>query len=188
MAMKRDRLEQFIAENRDQFDIHDPGDRVWNGIKNRVRKGHRLPGFKTIIWWAAAVLVIFSASFLLQEYLHRNNILTSTKDKKIQNIVIPELQEAETYYTNLVDEKIDEIELLLKNEPELGNKLKNDLAELDSIYTELQKDLTDNIANDEVIEAMIQNYRLKLQILEDFLGYLKKDDINEKDENDEYNL
>src|SRR4030042_1325552 len=132
--MKRDRLEQFIAENRDQFDIHDPGDRVWNGIKNRIRKGHRLPGFKTIIWWAAAVLVIFSASFLLQEYLHRNNILTSTKNKKIQNIVIPELQEAETYYTNLVDEKIDEIELLLKNEPELGNELKNDLAELDSAY------------------------------------------------------
>jgi hypothetical protein len=186
--MKRDRLEQFIAENLDQFDIHDPGDKVWNGIKSRVSKGRRLPGIKTIMWWAAAVLVIFSASFLLQEYLHRNDVLTGRKEKKIQNIVIPELQEAEIYYTNMVDEKIGEIEQLLKNEPELGYELKNDLAELDSIYTELQKDLTDNIANDEVIEAMIQNYRLKLQILEDFLGYLKKDSLNEKNENNEFNL
>jgi hypothetical protein len=186
--MKRDRLEQFIAENRDQFDIYDPGNRVWDGIKNRFRKGRRLPSWKTIIWWAAAVLIIFAASFLLQEYLHRNEMFTGRKDKKIQDVEIPELQEAEIYYTNLVDEKIQEIEPLLKNHPELGDELKNDLSELDSIYAELQKDLKDNIANDEVVEAMILNYRLKLQILEDLLRFLQENSKNEEDESDEFNI
>jgi hypothetical protein len=186
--MKRDRLEQFIAENRDQLDFYDPADKVWNRINGRIRKERRLPNFKTIIWWAAVVLVIFSFSFLLQEYLHRNDMLTGRKDKKIQNIEIPELQEAEIYYTNLVNEKIQEIEPLLKNHPELGDELKNDLSELDSIYSELQKDLKDNIANDEVVEAMILNYRLKLQILEDLLEFLQANSKNEEDESDEFNI
>jgi hypothetical protein len=176
--MKRDRLEQFIAENRDQFDLYDPADKVWNRINGRIHKGRRLPNFKTIIWWAAVVLVIFSASFLLQEYLHRNDMLTGKK----------ELQEAEIYYTNMVNEKIQEIEPLLKNHPELGDELKNDLSELDSIYSALQKDLKDNIANDEVVEAMILNYRLKLQILEDLLEFLQANSKNEEDESDEFNI
>jgi hypothetical protein len=186
--MKRDRLEQFIAENRDQFDLYDPGEKVWNGIKNRVQRKRRYPDWKTIIWRAAAILVIFAASFLLQEYLHRNELISGRKDKKLNNVEIPELQEAEIYYTNLVDEKIKEIEPLLENQPELGNEVKNFLAELDSIYAELQKDLVDNIANDEVVEAMIQNYRLKLQILEDILGFLQGTSKNEQDENKEFDI
>ena len=47
-----------------------------------------------------------------------------------------------------------------------------DLSELDSIYGALQQDLRDNIANDEIVEAMIQNYILKIEILEDLLDYL----------------
>ena len=115
-------------------------------------------------------------------------MLTNRKDKKELNVEIPELQEAEIYYTNMVDEKILEIEPLLKDQPELGYALKSDLAELDSIYAELQKDLKDNIANDEVVEAMIQNYRLKLQILEDFKEHLQGNSNDENDENNEYNL
>jgi len=44
------------------------------------------------------------------------------------------------------------------------------------------------MANDEVVEAMIQNYRLKLQILEDLLGFLQETSKNEQDENDEINI
>jgi hypothetical protein len=186
--MKRDKLEQFIAENRDQFDIHDPDDRVWQGIDKRIHTDRKLPSLKKVISWAAVVLITFGASFLLQEYLHRNNTVTDIKDKKHQKIEIPELREAEIYYANLVDEKILEIEPLLAGQPELGTVLKNDLAELDSIYAELQDDLKDNIANDEVVEAMIQNYRLKLEVLEDFQKYLRLNTNEEKADKNEYDL
>jgi hypothetical protein len=39
--------------------------------------------------------------------------------------------------------------------------------------------LKENISNQEVIEALIQNYRLKLQVLEDILNKFKDFD-NEK--------
>jgi len=186
--MKRDRLEQFIAENRDQFDLYDPGDKVWNDISSRVHKRRRLPGLKTILWRAAAVMIIFAASFFLQEYLQRHNILIGNREKRIHSFEIPELQEAEIYYTNLVDEKIREVEPLLKDHPNLSGELENDLAELDSIYAALQNDLIDNIANDEVVEAMIQNYRLKLNILEDLLEYLQETSKSDNDENRELEI
>lgn len=183
--MKKDKLEQFITENHDQFDIYDPDDRVWKGINNRINKGRKMPSLKQVIGWAAIILVTFAASFLLQEILQPNTPAESKNRKKIK-IEIPELQEAEMYYASLVDAKITEIEPLLEDQPDLGNALKNDLAELDSIYAELQNDLKDNIANDAVVEAMIQNYRLKLEILEDFLEHLQANE--DKADYNEYNL
>ena len=52
-----------------------------------------------------------------------------------------------------------------------------DLNQLDSLYTELKSDLRDNIANQEVIDAMIQNYRLRISILEELLSEIKPDRI-----------
>ena len=47
------------------------------------------------------------------------------------------------------------------------------MLELDSTYAQLKLDLKDNVANEQIIEAMIQNYRIKLQILEKMLDHLK---------------
>ena len=44
-------------------------------------------------------------------------------------------------------------------------------------------DLKDNIANNEVVEAMIQNYILKIDILEDLLKYMDETSKNNEDEN-----
>ena len=62
---------------------------------------------------------------------------------------------------------------MLAEYPSLEDELETDLSELDSIYISLKSDLNDNVANHEVIEAMIENYRLRISILEDMLGFLK---------------
>jgi len=185
----KDNLEQFIAENRDQFDLSDPDQRLWKNIQSRAsRKKAFHIGTKGILWRAAAVIIIFSISFLVQEYLHRNVPLSGWKNKSVSTDVIPDLKEAEIYYTSLVNEKLSEIQPLIKQYPELSDGLRNDLAELDSVYSSLKKDLSDNIANDEVVEAMIQNYRLKLEILEDLLNYLQGKSKSDADENKEFDI
>lgn len=180
----KDRLEQFINDNRDQFDPYEPDEKVWAGMELRIRqkKTFRI-GWKGLIWRAAAVLIIFGASFVLQEYLHQRRAVISEREGTNLMREIPELQEAEIYYTNLLDEKIRQIEPLISEHPELEETLQQDLSELDSIYNELQKDLRDNIANDEVVEAMIQNYILKIEILEDLLDYLDENSKQHEDEN-----
>jgi hypothetical protein len=144
-------------------------------------------GWKGIAWRAAAVLIIFAASFTLQEYLQLRKERLATRNEDLYK-EIPELREAEIYYTGLLNEKIGQIEPLLSVYPELGESLNQDLSELDSIYASLQQDLRDNIANDEVVEAMIQNYILKIEILEDLLEYLDENTTNEKDKNAQYEI
>ena len=180
----KDRLEQFISNNRDQFDLFEPDEKLWSGIESTVnqKKTFRI-GWKGVVSRAAAVLIIFAASFLVQEILHRRqSVVTENYEDEIMQ-EIPELLEAEIYYTSLLNNKIEQIEPLISENPELGETLEQDLSELDSIYTELQKDLRDNIANDEVVEAMIQNYILKIQILEDLLEYMDEASKNQEDEN-----
>ena len=179
--MMKDRLEQFISDNRDQFDLFEPDDKLWAGIESKMaqKKTFRI-GWKGVLSRAAAVMIIFAASFLVQEILHRRQLVITENNEMKE---IPELQEAEIYYTSLLNSKIEQIEPLISENPELGETLQQDLSELDSIYSELQKDLRDNIANDEVVEAMIQNYILKIQILEDLLEYMDETSKNQEDEN-----
>ena len=47
---------------------------------------------------------------------------------------------------------------------------------------DIKKDLKDNIANQDVIEALIQNYRIKINILEDMLTVLKANENNHEKE------
>lgn len=187
--MMKDRLEQFISDNRDQFDLHEPDEKLWKGVESGISRKKKLRiGWKGALWRAAAVLVIFTAGFLLQDLLqHRRAVLSERDENRIMK-EIPELQEAEIYYTSLLDEKIRQIEPLLKEHPELGETLQQDLSELDSIYDELQNDLRDNIANNEVVEAMIQNYILKIQILEDLQEYMNETSKTNEDENAAYEI
>lgn len=189
----KDRLEQFISDHRDQFDLHEPDPNLWQGIESGITsrkltgRTSRTTGWRTILWRAAAVLIIFAAGYMLQGILQHSNVISERNEEKIIQ-EIPELQEASMYYTSLIDEKIREIEPLIKDNPELGETLQQDLSELDSVYSELQKDLLDNIANDEVVEAMIQNYVLKIQILEDLLDYMEKTSKNNDDESAAYDI
>lgn len=184
----KDRLEEFISDHRDRFDLYEPDEQLWSGIEKRItnKKSHRI-GWKGIAWRAAAVLVIFAASFTLQEYLQIRKGKLASRNENLSR-EIPELREAEIFYTSLLNEKIRQIEPLISGQPELGESLERDLAELDSIYGELQQDLRDNIANDEIVEAMIQNYILKIEILEDLLDYLDESPGNDEDETFEYEI
>jgi len=74
---------------------------------------------------------------------------------------------------------LQEVKPYLTQYPSVEDELNTDLSELDSIYVSLKHDLKDNIANHEVIEAMIQNYRLRINILEDMLMFLQAEEMEE---------
>ena len=63
-----------------------------------------------------------------------------------------------------------------------------DLTELDSIYSSLREDLKDDVANEEVIEAMVQNYRLRVEILEEMLLFLNEQNSNTQPNTTEYDM
>ena len=70
--------------------------------------------------------------------------------------------EAEYYYSSMIEQRRAEFIQLSGNDAPLRKEINIELSELDKIYRELKEDLKDNADNEEVVAAMIQNYRLKL--------------------------
>ena len=174
----RDKFEEFVRNNSGEFDFYEPSEQLWQGIENRIKPKKTL-NWRLYLYRAAAVILIFGASFLAQRLW--NNRTDNTDEATMAEIdaAIPELREAEMYYSGMINAKMEEVKPMLKNYPTLETELESDLSDLDSVYMGLKKDLKDNVANHEVLEAMIENYRLRISILEDMLDFLESQDDEE---------
>jgi hypothetical protein len=164
------RIEDFIQAHREAFDFRDPDPKIWNKIGSAQKK---IRGrWRIVLARAAAVILIFAASYAAHEIVHQ---LRSgwNESGKVQNKKIPGLSDAEAYYSNLVNQKLNELKPIMANCPALEEELHYDMADLDSVYIQLKNDLKDNMANQEVMEAIIENYKLKIHILEDLLSELE---------------
>lgn len=169
-----DEFEKYIKEHRDELDRYSPGIRTWKMIKSGLAKRHR-PLFY-VISSAAVIIVLLGISALIKPVLFRIQH-GERYESLVQND--PQIRETELYYINLVNDLVSEAKPMLSEHPDLEKELSLDLSQLDSICGEIKKDLKDNISNQEVIEALINNYRIKIQILNDMLKVLK----NEEDGN-----
>jgi hypothetical protein len=180
----RDKLEQFINENREAFDVFEPNPDLWKGIIKEDQATLPVVKSKKAIYYfyrIAAVLLIAVLSVLAYEKFIKNTkeeIIAQNEQIKVDPEIV-ELLEAEAYYKNEVGTKINELNHFSAQFPKVKTDVMNDLAELDSAYTQLKVELGKNIYKKEVIESMMENYRLKLSILEDVLTQLEK--IDEKE-------
>ncbi len=70
--MKQDKLEKFIIDNRDDFDVFEPGDEIWDRIQKPTPKVIKL-NWQTIAIRVAAVVVIFIASYFFHDLMQKDN-------------------------------------------------------------------------------------------------------------------
>lgn len=172
-----DRLEEYIKKNRDDLDVYTPSPVSWR----RVRAGLNTDKQPVRRWIsvAASVAVLIATSVIFYQIgkggFKSDGTLPPGRGLAITN---PQLKEAEAYYNNQINILYSEAAPLLTGNPELERELKYDISQIDSIYNDLRKDLKDNIANQEVVEALIRNYIIKINILEEILAILRKNGNN----------
>ena len=103
----------------------------------------------------------------------------------------PELIEAEQHYEAMIEVKMVEVKSYQKiNNLSREDMLSGEMIELKEIYQELKGELKGNIENEKIINAMIQNYRMRLEILETLLEQLNslKKDANLVKDNEKHTL
>lgn len=186
--MKTDKLEKFVIDHRDEFDNLEPNPAIWDKIQKKQPKKIAL-NWTNILVRVAAVIVIFISSYYFHDFMANRSPdknLASETTLTEGSEQYHELIEAEVYYTSMIDSKKEEIFMLAASKPQLREELNNELVDLDEDFRKLKEDLKDNADNEEVIIAMIQNYRLKLRILEETLAQLQHSN-NEKSKNNEDN-
>lgn len=185
--MSPDKLEKYILDHRGQFDDQEPDPALWEKVDMRKAPVIRI-NWKDIAWKAAAVAVIFVASYFFHDYIASRkqsyqNLMN--KNAEVNSPMVRELIAAEAYYTSQIDLRKEEVFRLTASNPEVRREIDLEMVDLDRVFTELKEDLKDNADNEEVIEAMIQNYRLKLDILEEMLLRLKQSNESQNEESHE---
>lgn len=185
--MKPDKLEQFILENRGEFDDQVPSEGNWDKIAANIKVARNINWTNRLVRVAAAA-VIFVSAYIFIDYNFNtgsdSRIVSGLSEPEIYE-KIPVLAEARAYYSSQISTMENEVYRIAGENSHIREEISLEFGELDQIFEELKSDLKDNAANEEIIEAMIQNYRIKLQILEDILNQLKNaDDYNNQDHED----
>lgn len=155
-----DNLKDHIKDHREDFEIYPfDNDSGWNDIANELVPTKKWATWKVIS--AAACIALVMLGTIVQ--------IPITNEST-------ELSEIELFYENEINYKISLVRTQLEDPMIL-----QDLEVMDQAFAELKADLSDNVDNEEVVAAMMENYQLKLRILEEILNELEK-------ENSESNL
>jgi hypothetical protein len=177
-----DKLEEHIRKNREDLDRYSPSKAVWKNIDSQINK--KTFPLRKVLSVAAMFVVILSTSIvLIKSGLLFNNgsgVENGTSENGTGNT---QIRETEIYYNNLINSLYREATPLLTGSPEINKELTTDISHIDSLCVEIKKDLKDNVSNQDVVEALIQNYRLKIRLLEDMLTILKENEKNPEKEN-----
>ena len=176
-----DNLEDYIRKHREEMDIYKPSSGNWRKIRKELKTGTN-PGYRWISI-AAMVAVILGTSVVLLKPLFKSsqNTIGGRNEQIVKGSSL--LKETEMYYNNLANSLYLEATPMLTRNPEIEKELVTDITQIDSICSEIKKDLKDNVANQDVIEALIQNYRIKIRLLEDMLTILKENEVNPEKNN-----
>jgi len=167
---KEDQLEDFITRFRDEFDTKEPSTRIWENINKKIGKTQNHSSVFKIFYRIAAVFVLLFSITITTYYLRSKKVeREEVYGFAASSPKIIELRESEMYYSSQINEKITQLEKCSQSNPELVKEVESDLSELDISYNNLKNDLKENIANQEVIEAMIENNRERLVLLDDVL-------------------
>jgi hypothetical protein len=181
-----DKLEEYIKKNREDLDRYKPSTEIWKKVRSSLHK-EKIPALRWVSYAAIVVIISGTTLFLLRPgnsgLIIKKNVNTET-DLTISN---SNFRETEVYYAKMVNVLYREVTPLLSSEPELKEELNTDISQIDSICIDIKKDLKDNIANKEVIEALIQNYRKKIELLEEMIEILQEAE-NETEKNRSYEL
>ena len=159
-----DRLEQYIRDNRDRFDTANPDPALWNNIEQRLpqRKSRQVIMWRSVAAAAVALLLIMSGIVVGTQMERADAVYTAEYD---------EFRQAEQYYRVQLNEKVDALQQYTHD-----TDVESDLNELESLYNELSQELEDGMHpnQDDIIQALIQNYQTRIDLLEKILNRLEE--------------
>lgn len=188
----KDKLKQFVQEHRQEFEFDEAPDFVWQNIEKELKSKNRKQQLNTTTSNVIKMVLKIAAVFVLFFFVAGAWKQSHKSSETLFAQKYPELMEAENHYQAMIQVKMTEVRTYEEQNNITDQGLvTSEMFELESIYQELKDELKDEVENKKVINAMIQNYRMRLEILETLLeqlNSLEKDDNLSKKDNEKYNL
>ena len=151
------KLEELIKQNRAAFEEDFPQD-LWEKIDQKLPKKRKIWVNKNIIRIAAGIIVCLSIGFWFGK--NSKSFSSIAKQDKLMNSE-PTL----VSYTETVSEKRKNLEDLIEKNPELQKAFLKDLSDLQKNFEYLKAQLPQNPNHDQLFEAMVQNLKWQIELL-----------------------
>lgn len=175
----QDRLEDFIKNNRDQFDDSEAPKGVWDRIDSELQKeDEKVKTLPATSWyWKAAVVILLGAvTFLMADRFRVQDQLNMEVSSHA------DFKDLEAFYTSLISEKEMRISDQI-GEEEYFSYLQNDIEELDAIYKELKQTFDQYQETPEMVNRLAHLLRQKLHLIDSQLEILDQMNTSSKENN-----
>jgi hypothetical protein len=168
-------IEEIIRENKDFFEDAEPSTGHFERFNRKLEiifqaKTPKRSIVPYLLRAAVVTLLITLSSLWTWDHFIRPG-----RTRMSLGQVSPQYKEVENYYIHQVNMMEGEIvNVDLKNNPEQKQMLINEMKSMDSVYVSLQKELKANPNDERIINAMIEHYQTKLEVLNYIISQLKE--------------
>lgn len=176
------RLEDFVKNNRGQFDDLEPSADLWSRIEKHLpaegtsnqKREAKMFSLSFVLKVAASVIIVMGVVFGI--YIHNE------KSQGVDYAAInPVYAKQQMQYASLVESKMSELKSLTKNDPEMYQEFSKEIAKMDSTYKRLNNDLATSPNQEFVLKAMIRNLEVQTQVLNQQLYIIEQYNQMKKD-------
>lgn len=165
MKKNKDKLENFISNNKSSFEEDFDNKISWKAIESGIKPSKSIK----FNWLAAASILLFLAvGWLITERYY-----LSQRVNELENLTVSgrNYEEIERYYTQTVNQKKELIRDMSSGQE---SPINDDLIALQKNYGDLKTQLKEGIPHQKIVDAMIWNLRAQVEILENHLEILEE--------------
>jgi hypothetical protein len=167
-------IEDIIRENKGHFNGNEPIDGHLERFNWKLEKRlHNQATRRSIVPYllkAAVVTVLVTLSSLWTW----DQFIRTDKGGMALGDVSTQYKEVENYYVHQVNMMEGELQNVdFGTNPEQKEMLQNEMKSMDSTYVQLQKELKANPNDERIINAMIEHYQTKIEVLSYIVDQLK---------------
>lgn len=184
----KDRLENFIRDNRKEFDQFDAPAALWDKIEKQLdeqgintptlgNKKEKVVRLSILLKMAATIIVVLGIG--LWGYQYQQN-----QSPDLSNID-PQLAKQQIHYANLIEVKRSELKEIEKEEPQLYSEFSSEIRKMDASYQMLKNGLPGSPNQEETVKAMIRNLQIQTELLNQQLNIIQQINNVKKEHKDE---
>jgi hypothetical protein len=178
----RDNIEEIILNNLKDLNDHEPMDGHFERFQAKLNKQNKRKLITFSLIWKVAAAVVFvllavnQANIYFSPEKQNENLAINNPEFSLAS-VSPEYKEVEFYYTNAISVGLNQWEnlktdgFISETEQDLMN---TELTEFEERFKNLQTDLAANPNDERVINAMLEYYQAKLEIINMIVNKLQE--------------
>ncbi len=180
-------IEDIIRSNKDFFEDAEPSEGHMERFNRMLEIRFQVAPVKRSIVPYLLKAAVVTLLITLSSLWTWDHFIRSGSNRMTLGQVSPQYKEVENYYVHEVNMMEGEIvDVDLKNNPEQKSLLMKEMKSMDSTYVSLQKELKANPNDERIINAMIEHYQTKLEVMTYIVNQLKtiRNDNKIKKENE----